>query len=480
MNIKDLQPGSYKVLSPGTVPGAPAQQPVTPPVAQAPSLGKKLAGDVTELGGQLKNRLTSGIQAQQDSVNGKINPIESGVRIFGQLVGAGNDIVGGTVKVGLQTANAATGGLAGKVATSAIQSLAQTPLGAMGLQAIKGGTDKWEAFSTKYPRAAQDLAVIPEVAEMALNFIGGGIAAKGAKVAAPLVEDAAKAGFTAAKTGVADVAAQAAERSSQKTLQTTMEAVSPELKGQKLTQAYKDVVRGSRDITEGGVVKQQAVNASERETDVGKRLHEAGIVLKNKPVEDIKILRTALKDTESHLEDVLKNSASEFGADKIPLMNKLQAINKQMPEEFKAIKDNGKVFNSVVDFGSRVIKKSEDSIQGLRNARAAFDAQAKLEFPSAFKEGGIDLKSPAGRAVKAVRDAINDHLYETAPEGSEIKALIGREADIFRATDAIAPRAASKEGKSALVRGAEFVEKHPVKAAIGAAGALGTGKLLGL
>lgn len=434
------------------------QTPPTPASTPAPSLLDKIGGDIKEVGSDIGQRFQAGVQADQDSVSGKINPIEAGVRIFGQAVGAGNDVVGGAVKAGLQTVNAATGGAAGNAATSGLEAIAKTPLGAMAINALQGGATKWQSFADKYPRAAQDLQAVPEAAQMILNFTGGGEALKVGKIGA-------EAAGTALKDTAASVGTKLADRSAAKAAQTTIDAVTPELKGTKLTQAYKDVVKGNRDIEPSGLLKQQSVTTSAREAGVGQRLFDAGISLQNKPIQDIKILRGALKDTEGNIEDVLKGDPEMvYNADKPTLLKTLNTIGNKMPEEFKAIKDSGAVFKQVLNYGKTLVGKTEDSITGLRNARTAFDAQAKIEFPSAFKEGGIDLKSPAGRAVKAVRDAINDHLYATAPAGSKIKELIGREADIFRATDAIAPRAAAGEGKNIPQKVYEAVKAHPLAA----------------
>lgn len=476
MNINDLQPGSYSVDQQGT--GAPLNiknlQPgsysVTPPPA-APNLLQKLGGTFNDTVGAIGNRVQQGAQALNDSASGKIEAPEAGLRIFGSVVGAGNDIVSGAVKGGLQTANAATGGALGNAARGGLQAIAQTPLGAMGVSALQGGADKWQAFADKYPRAAQDFQAIPEAAQMILNFVGAGAAAKTAEVAAPLVKTAATTAADVAKTGVTNAATKLTERSTANALQKTVDAVTPELKGKGLTQAYKDIVTGTRDVKPGGIIKPQAVAASERETGVGKRLFQEvkvndesvlpGIRLQNKPVKDIVTLRDALKTTETKLEDTLKGDPSlVYNADKPTLINTLTDISTKMPEEFKAIKDSGAVFQRVVNYGKRVVAKTEDTVTGLRDARTAFDAQAKIEFPSAFKDGAIDLKTPAGRAIKSVRDAINDHLYETAPEGSAIKELIGREADIYRARDAIAPRAAAGEGKSLLQQGYNAAKEH--------------------
>lgn len=469
--MADLKPIPF-----GSKPLAPipfGSKPIAPPVAApaAPGEGnifQKLAGTVNETAANIGGRINAGAKALNDSASGKIEAPEAGLRIFGQVVGVGNDLVSGAVKGGLQTADAATFGLGGKAVNAGIGALAQTPLGAMGISAIKGGADKWAAFQEKYPRAAQDLQAVPEVGQMLLNFVGAGVASK---TVVPVV-----------KTAVTATAKAAAERSAAKALETTVAAVTPELKGTKLAQGYKDVVTGSRDVTKGKAFSRQALTASEREAQVGKNLHEAGITLKNNPVKDLQTLRGGLQKTEAQLENVLNGDPEMvFLADKPTLFKTLNDISKNVPEQFKAIKDEGAVFNSVINYGKKILNKTSDDVRGLRNARSAFDAQAKIEFPSAYKGGSIDTKTPAGRAIKAVRDAINDHLYDTAPQGSEIKRLIGLEADIFRATDAIAARAASSHGKSALKRIGEVYRDHPVLAPLGtAASAIGVSKTLGL
>lgn len=484
MNINDLKPGSYSVDQQGT--GAPLNvnnlQPgsysVTPPPA-APNFLQKLGGTFNDTVGAIGNRVQQGAQALNDNASGKIEAPEAGLRIFGSIIGAGNDIVGGAVKGSLQTANAATGGALGNAARGGLQAIAQTPLGAMGVSALQGGAAKWQAFAEKYPRAAQDFQAIPEAAQMLLNFTGAGAATKTAEVAAPLLKTVATTAADVAKTSAINTTTKLAERSTAKALQNTIDAVTPGLKGKGLIQAYKDVVSGFRDIKSGGIIKPQAIAASDRETGVGKRLFQdvkfndesvlPGVKLQNKPVKDILTLRDALKTTEGKLDEILvgDDPTLVYTADKPALFIKLNEIKTSTPRDYR-IGEEGKKYSDVVDFGKELIAKTKDNIKGLRDARLAFDAQAKVQYPSAFKDGVIDVKTPAGNAIKAVRDAINDHLYATAPEGSAIKELIGREADIYRARDAIAPRAALGEGKSLLQKTYNAAKEHPLATGVAA------------
>ena len=134
--------------------------------------------------------------------------------------------------------------------------------------------------------------------------------------------------------------------------------------------------------------------------------------------------------------------------------------------------DLKKIAIDVLDYAKELIEESEDTVRGIRDLRKAFDQQARLEYPNAFKGEGIDTKTPAGRAIKAARDVINDHLYDTAPEGSLIKELIGREADIYRATDLVAPKALELDGLSATEKVLREWYKHPVAITAGVLGAI--------
>lgn len=466
MNINDLPAGSFTVNKQGT--GAPLNvknlQPgsfsVTPPAPQPDqSLLGKFGNDIMEVGGQLKNRVGDAVQAEKDSISGKTTAPEAGLRIFTSLVGGANDVIGGTVKAGLQTANAATGGIAGLLANKAVAAVAKTPLGAIGLNSIQQGATQWDAFKTKYPGAAQDLQAIPEVGNFLLNFVGGAAAKEGVSVAA-----------TAAKDAVTKELQQTALKTGKTALDKTIGAVDPELTGSKLKDAYKEVVTQGREVKPGTILNPQELSPGAQSVKIGTRLHEAGIALSGKPVQDLKTLGNALKNTEDKIGTLLKGSDPEvvYNADKPTLLGKLNDIKASTPREFSAIKDSKAVHDSVVDFAKEVVGKADDSVEGLRDARTAFDAQARKEFPTAFRNGAIDDKTPAGRAIKAARNAINDHLYDTAPEGSEIKKLIGREADIFRATDSVASRAKDLHGTSRAEQLVDTLKKHKLVTGVAA------------
>lgn len=326
----------------------------------------------------------------------------------------------------------------------------------IGSSPIETGLSSWAKAN---PRAAQDLMDAVNVGGAAIGDVGGNanllntdIGAEVSKI--PETASAVKQEASNAVQGIKGTV----KSSPEKALQQSIDAVNPDLSGKKLTAGYKQTVTGGREITPPSIFREQGLTADQQSINLGTRLQDLG--LGKNHVENLGKLGTALADTESKLQTALKGDPEvNYNADKSGLRAKLDDIKSNIPGEFSAIKDSKAVFNHAVDFAKTTVAKAEDSISGLRDARTSFDAQAMKEYPSAFKGGKIDTATPAGRAIKTVRDTMNEHLYDTAPNGSDIQKLIGRESDIFRATDNIAPKAAAGEGKTQL---GQIIAKHPV------------------
>lgn len=252
-----------------------------------------------------------------------------------------------------------------------------------------------------------------------------------------------------------------------------LEAVNPELRGKKLSEAYKDVVTGKRTASPATLTKSQEISESEQAAELANRLKDT--LVHKDPLKNLNALGKELTTTEERLNQALTGHPDlQYLGNKPELNQKLFDVKNRIPREFKAIKESQNAYDNVVDFADELLQEADDSILGLRDARIKFDMQAKKEFPSVFKDGFIDTKTPAGRAIKEVRDTINDHLYETAPNGSEIKDLVQKEADIFRARDIIAQDAAKMHGLSKLKR---FMQKNPYASKV--IGGILTGSIVG-
>lgn len=340
-------------------------------------------------------------------------------------------------------------------------------------------TDEVNKWSQTHPEAAKHLNSL-------LKGLGATGNIAGTVAAADVgIGGAEKVGVEAANglKDTVETTANVAKNSTgvEKATKQTIDAVNPDLTGKKLTGAYKEVVTGNRSISPSGIIKEQTLSPSQRAINVGSRLSSdisltdgsvnKAISLGKDNVKNLDILKTNLNETEDQLVKALKEHP-DVKLDKESLQASLSDIKKNAPREFRAIKDNTAVYDDVIDFAKETIDHAEDSITGGRDARSAFDAAAKEQFPSAFNESGvIDIKTPAGRAIKAARDTINEHLYNVAPNGSDLKALIGREADIFNATDSVAQKAALEHGKSNIIKIKDTIKKHPVLSAVTTVGA---------
>lgn len=279
--------------------------------------------------------------------------------------------------------------------------------------------------------------------------------------------------------GTPDQQAANIAKNAAKNTNITIAALDPELKGAKLTAAYKEAITGNRTVSPSGIFSEQTLSPSQRTIGLGQRLSTdipltegdsmPKIVLTKSPVKNTEILRQALTDTETKLTAALKGDPDiNYNADKPVLYENLDAARQDAPNEFR-IGENKSMTKNVFDFANKVAAQADDSIEGLRDARTAFDTQARTQYPNAFNpDGSVNVKTAAGNAVKTARDVFNEHLYNTAPKGSDIQKLIGREADIFQASNPVAAKTAINSGKSMSTRAIETLKKHPVISTVAA------------
>ncbi len=325
----------------------------------------------------------------------------------------------------------------------------------------------------------------PDIAKTLSDAFTVGTASLGSGALDTSVSDAA----TAAKNAVTDTAStiksavtKTPAAVADKATQSTIAAIDPELTGAKASKAYQQVVTGNRTVTPSGLFTEQSLSPAERTIQIGTRLSKPvtlsdgssvdGITLGKDAVKNQVVMKQALTDTESKLTTLLKGDPEiNFNADKPTLYESLGKARDNAPNEFR-IGNNQEVTKDVFNFANKVVHEADDSIEGVRDARTAFDSQAKIQYPTAFNpDGTVNVKTAAGNAIKNARDVINEHLYNTAPAGSDIQKLIAREADIFQANPAVSAKAAAGAGKSTPVKVVERLKKHHL---VTTAAAIGT------
>lgn len=470
------------------LPEAPA-----PETAQNGAYGARVAGDVAtdvENAGQGVHDAITGEGQYQDD-----NPITRGFEAASNAAGAipkvAMDVLPKSVSGALEGSGENQDGAVDKVTGKPLDALSKSvrEYGVGGvvkwLGDVFGDTKTAQTLVDKHPAVTDTLIQLAKTGAAAGGVAGTVLGAEGGVQAATKVADTAgtvadTVGNTLApkEAGAGTIAAPKVDA------QSNIDAVNPDLSGKKLTAAYKQTVTGKRSVTPSSAFEEQGLTPDEQTVNVGTRLSQdvplsdgatsKGLNLGPDHVANLKTLGDSMADTETHLTRAL-DANPDIDPDTETLKTNLEDLKAKMPREFASIKDSKSVFNNVVNFAKETIGKAKN-IKSLRNARTTFDSQAKLEYPSAFKNGSIDLASPAGRAIKTARDAINKHLYDIAPNGSDLQKLVGRESDIYRATDAVAPKAAATHGQSGITK---FASKHPratkliKQAAITGAGAVG-------
>lgn len=423
-------------------------QQIAQPTPQQPSQMQ----DIANIGSSLENRASNLTQDISDTATGKINPLETGVRATGEVAGGFNDVITGIVKALVPQSVQDT---VGSAATDLAKSATETPLG-----------QKLVPFFTKFaqdhPDATKDLGELGQILQAGTTVTGVGEGASAAEGIASTANDLAD--TAAEKVGI---------NGSEKTTQTAIDAVTPDLKGKALVNHY--LTDFGESAQKGGFIAQQTAGVTPEVTRVGTALQD--VLTSKDPLTNLQNLGKEMNTTESKLGTLLE-------ADKTPVVKQgvsqaLDEAAEKIPREYQGIKENEKVFNNVFDFAKEQVNNSTSDVNGLRNARINFDTQTKMEFPSAFKNGYIDVSTPAGRAIKLARDTINDYAYQTAENGSELQQLIGHESDIFKAAQNIAPKVAKNEGTTLLNNIINTAKSHPViSATVAVATGIGIGKKL--
>lgn len=241
-------------------------------------------------------------------------------------------------------------------------------------------------------------------------------------------------------------------------LQKTIEAISEAPKGKAGIKAYEEIATKGRDVTNKGIFTSQKLGASTREVEVGTRLNESGVTFGKNNIENLKNIGVNLKKTEEDITKLLKGDPEMvFNLQKDILSSKMESLKVDNLGDF--VGDNQKIYNNVINFGKKILAKTEDTILGGRSGRIQLDNGLRAKFPSAYKSGFLDTSTPSGAAIKALRDAWNTHLYEVAPNGSEIQKLIQREADLFFANHNIAKKALEQDGVKLV---GDIIENFPI------------------
>lgn len=431
MNIKDLPQGSFQV-----------EQPETLNINNLPKGSYTLDHSMAGLG---RSQYLSDLAQQTKQAKEEADALASPIGIAKETAkGAVGTLFDKTLKVAQSVVHAPSD-IYNKLSGGSVDTSMKPNFSQTGQRTIQGDLASGGSFG----RAALDVA---EGTPIPASFTAKGVSLLKRTTLKP-VNSLVKGVME--KTGVSKFLAERADR---KATQAAIDAVYVSPTGRKFTQTSKQVLTGEREVVPAAMFREQGLTPDERTVNLGTRLKDIG--LSKNPVKNTELLANDFTKTETALQQALKpaDPSVVYTADKQTLFEKLQQVRDASPQEFR-IRDSNLMIKRVTDFANKVVNESDDTIWGIREARKSFDIQARREFPTAWKpDGSIDTRTPAGYAIKETRDSINAHLYDAAPNGSEIQRLIGREADLYNAIQAAMQKAGTTEGKTQI---RQIIDKYP-------------------
>lgn len=376
-----------------------------------------------------------------------------------------------TVRVG-ETALAATAGVlntifapfgaaANEFANSIAKSIEKNPdiinSPAMGHVAdfVQGASNHIQKLVQDNPRAAQDLGNALTVAATAVSgeegqklglTSGPGLDAN-IPNPIPAIKEVAKATGGAIKGAaetVGNIGKDIGENISSKIKGGTPEEVAVNAVNPKLTNkaAALEYIKNPEGATEAGFIKGGKAPIPAESQRLARAIPD--LLTSKDDLTNLKNLSGGMKDAEANIQKL-----DTTPLDKITVKNSLSEVQKNIPQDFRTIKGETKAFNNVFKFGDSLIENAPES-ETATDLRRSFDAQAKKEYPRAYKNGKIDTSTPQGNAIKLWRDTVNAHAYDAAGEGSDLQKLINRQADIYRAMKIVGTKTVGSNATSMI------------------------------
>ena len=372
--------------------------------------------------GELGQRASNIGDIRQKFQAGQINPVSGTLQIAGNLAGGINDIVGAGIGLANKGLRLIPG--VGKVEDAAmsgiskgISSAASTPVGQA---VVKAGKD----FSESHPEATANLKAGANVLGTATMFSGLG----------------------AAKEAAANILGK-------DVLQSVAEDIGPELTAK----------AGAKAIAKGGTTK-SLIRGVIKPVISDSEIADAKVVADNVPEfnklktfsDKVNATRNAVYDMSDKLkQDVIaggkdqkysiKGLTSRINAAEEPISLKGTAFEKQIkPIKAAAIK---------------IAQNNGDTISSLLDARKGFDELVNKTYPTLWDKENAPMRN----AIKAVRNAMNEHIEMNLPEGTNFRSRLLDQSKLFNAIDNMAPKAVDELGTTRIQR---LVGRHPVSAGL--------------
>lgn len=393
---------------------------------------KEIASDLSKRGQNIVSEVKRGGESYQKSIEGKENPLLSGLKLF---------------ETGLRTVGQVAGG-AGDIIAGGIKTLTPEPIKKQFVESW-GKTfendemagqlaEKYTEFKQKYPEASKDFEAVLNIATLPLASKGSTLAKQGLQDIKTSVSEGFEAGLK-----------KEASQAFQKTFDQTVDIISPKLSKEAEMAALK---RGSTGVSEGGVMAKGKIKPDTRTISIAEA--SDGIVNpKNTPIQNIDALNKKVSQINAEVKQMVGDRKVPFNT------NQLRTKLSRAKEESRVIFGSDKTLESQYDaIIEEFIKqvKGKDT-KGLLDARQTFDQIVEQKFP------GL-LSSPAGDVVRRnaildTRRAANEYISELLPKNNPYKSAILTEHRLLQAVENIAEKNVGKVINQSDITA--LIKRHP-------------------
>lgn len=314
-------------------------------------------------------------------------------------------------------------------------------------QAVTGAWDKLKEVS---PEGAQDLKDLYNIAGAAGTAqIVRGAGRMAGKAGEALAESATGQAIKSTAASAAGKAAFDLESSANRALlKDALDAILPEGKA----------IIGARKTTTSPILKKVEAVPTARDIEIGSEIKDT--------------LRKGMSPTESV--EALDSRVGELESAKKTLVSKYpEPINPTELESRLAVARDSHARDALFTGGTTAEKEYDGIVQIARNlledkpltpanlldVRQALDAKVKKLFPR------IEEKLPEynvrAQAWKGVRDAINDTIAESIPEGDKFRSLLRSQTNILNASESIQDKIKAADMLGMKQRLVNLMTRHP-------------------
>lgn len=412
-----------------TAPALPNGYTLDAPASQVPA-GYTLDNSATNngnffqrVGSDLQNRNQQVGDIFKQTMAGNEDSVGGGLYdAFGKGIGGS---VGDLIKEGAQSGAAGFSNVfpgATSDIKSATSAIVNSPIGQMGINALKTGAGAWNNFKAQNPVIAQHIESTGDFANL--------IPASGiADVAGPAISDAGKAIYASG-----EAAGDAKKGSFLQDLITPKQT--PSVKADLFSRSTQQGLLGTR-IAEPTIQEQSIIGT-----------------LSNLPVSPMKSLNknyniiADAKDAEAeNLSGFLKNNDAKIPDD--TLINSLSDARAQLAKNpWATTADGSKAADAVINGALETIQNNPQTASGVLQARKDFDS-----WISGIKSDGVfdpNLETPITAAVRQVRQTLNNIVSNAVPDAN-VQQSLKTQSNMYRAMDAIETKG-GYEGKNVISR----------------------------